>query len=153
MGAQWLNGWVLDSRPRGCRFEPHCVVSLSKTHLSLLSTGSTQEDLSRHKWKIVDWDEKIQIKPQRSRWLKFGCDAEAYVNKYWVSFIRRQSSEKHKTLCPMGNFHAYLLSDDFFKINFFEKFFQEYHLSVKHFVGPDLGLNCLQKLSTDCTRR
>ena len=34
----------------------HCVVSLSKTYLSLLSTGSTQEDLSWHKWKIVDWD-------------------------------------------------------------------------------------------------
>ena len=26
----------------------HCVVSLSKTHLSLLSTGSTQEDPSGH---------------------------------------------------------------------------------------------------------
>ena len=26
----------------------HCVVSLSKTHLSLLSTGSTQEDSPRH---------------------------------------------------------------------------------------------------------
>ena len=24
------SGRVLDSRPRGCRFEPHCVVSLSK---------------------------------------------------------------------------------------------------------------------------
>ena len=33
MGAQWLSGRVLDSRPRGCGFEPHwrhCVVSLSK---------------------------------------------------------------------------------------------------------------------------
>ena len=43
-GAQWLSGRVVDWRP-GCRvFEPHrryCVVSLSKTHLSLLSTGST----------------------------------------------------------------------------------------------------------------
>ena len=32
-GAQWLSGRVLDSRLRGCRFEPHrrhCVVSLSK---------------------------------------------------------------------------------------------------------------------------
>ena len=32
-GAQWLSGRVLDSRPRGHRFEPHrhhCVVSLSK---------------------------------------------------------------------------------------------------------------------------
>ena len=34
LGAQWLNGRVLDSRPRGHGFEPHqshCVVSLSKT--------------------------------------------------------------------------------------------------------------------------
>ena len=33
MRAQWLGGWVLDSRPRGRRFKPHrrhCVVSLSK---------------------------------------------------------------------------------------------------------------------------
>ena len=29
-------------------------------------------------------------------------------------------------------FHGFLLSDIFFKINFFEKFFREYHLSVKH---------------------
>ena len=32
-GAQWLSGRVLDSRPRGRRFEPHrchCVVSLNK---------------------------------------------------------------------------------------------------------------------------
>ena len=31
--AQWLSGRALDSRPRGCRFEPHrhhFVVSLSK---------------------------------------------------------------------------------------------------------------------------
>ena len=35
MGAQWLSGRVLDSRPRGRGFEPHrrhCVVSLSKSH-------------------------------------------------------------------------------------------------------------------------
>ena len=33
MGAQWLSGRVLDSRPRGRGFEPHqrhCVVSLNK---------------------------------------------------------------------------------------------------------------------------
>ena len=37
MGAQWLSGRVLDSRPKGRGFEPHrrhCVVSLSMTHLS-----------------------------------------------------------------------------------------------------------------------
>ena len=45
-----LSGRVLDLRQRGRGFEPHrchCVVSLSKTNpLSLLSTGSIQEDLS-----------------------------------------------------------------------------------------------------------
>ena len=33
MGAQWLSGRVLDSRPRGCGYETqrrHCVLSLSK---------------------------------------------------------------------------------------------------------------------------
>ena len=40
----------------------HCVVSLSKTHLSLLSTCSTQEHLSRPNCKIVDWDAKNQNK-------------------------------------------------------------------------------------------
>ena len=32
-GAQWLSGRVLDSRPRGCGFEPHwrhCVVVLKE---------------------------------------------------------------------------------------------------------------------------
>ena len=36
-GAQWLSGRVLDSRLKSHGFEPHrrhCVVSLSKTHLS-----------------------------------------------------------------------------------------------------------------------
>ena len=66
-GAQWLRGRVLDSRPRDRRLEPHrrhCVVALSKTHLSLPSNGSTQEDPSRHNWKIVDWDVKIKLNKQ-----------------------------------------------------------------------------------------
>ena len=60
---------VLDSRPRGHGFETHwhhCVVSLSKTHLSVLSTCSTQEDPSQHNWKIVDWDVKNQNKQTKS---------------------------------------------------------------------------------------
>ena len=40
IGAQWLSGRVLDSRPKGGGFEPHrchCVVSLSKNiNLSLV---------------------------------------------------------------------------------------------------------------------
>ena len=47
----------------------------------------------------------------------------------------------------------------FFISNIFEKLFQEYHQSVKqfdpdqsrHFVGPDLGPNNLQRLSADAT--
>ena len=68
-GAQWLSGRVLDSRQRGCGFEPHrrhFVVSLSKTHLSLLNTGSTQKGPSWHNWKIVDWDVKNQIKQTKT---------------------------------------------------------------------------------------
>ena len=64
MGAQWLRGRVLDSRPRGCGVEPkqcHCVVSLSKTYYSLLSSCSTQEDPSENNLKIGDWDVKTQI--------------------------------------------------------------------------------------------
>ena len=44
---------VIDYPPFHARNEPHrchCVVSLSKTHLSLLSTGSTQEGPSRQNW-------------------------------------------------------------------------------------------------------
>ena len=61
---------------------------------------------------------------------------------------------------PTGKF-SMLLSCllNFLKINFFEKSFQEYHRSVKQFgsrsgqtnVGPDLGPNCLQRLSADNT--
>ena len=45
----WGGCAVLGSRLRGRGFEPHCVVSLSKTRLSLLSTGSKQEDPFRLK--------------------------------------------------------------------------------------------------------
>ena len=63
------------------------------------------------------------------------------------------------TLCLI--FHAFLLSDDYFKINFFDKQFREYHQCVnsldpdqtqtRHFVAPDLGPNCLQRLSAEDT--
>ena len=41
------------------------------------------------------------------------------------------------SLPPGKFFHAFLLSADFFKITFFEKFFQEYHQSVKQ-IGSNL---------------
>ena len=69
MGAQWLSGRVLDTRLRGCSFEPHrchCVMSLSKTHESLLSTGSTQGDLPNITEKLSTGTEKI--KQTNSNW-------------------------------------------------------------------------------------
>ena len=42
-------------------------------------------------------------------------------------------------ICIMGNYSCILLSADFFKIPFFEKFFQEYLQSVKQF-GSRSGL-------------
>ena len=80
LGAQWLSGRVLDLRRRGCGFETHRhygIVSLSKIHYSLFSTGSNQEDLFRHNWKIVDWDVKNQIK-QRLYSLLFPCRNRIY---------------------------------------------------------------------------
>ena len=44
MGAQWLSGRVLDSRPRGSGFEPqrgHCVVSLINPSLVLVQPRKT----------------------------------------------------------------------------------------------------------------
>ena len=64
-GAQWLSGRVPVLELRGCGFEPHrhhCIVSMGKTHQSLLSKGSIQEVLSLHHSKHVDWDVKNQIK-------------------------------------------------------------------------------------------
>ena len=49
-----------------------------------------------------------------------------------------------------------------FTSNFFKKFVHEYHIRVsnrldpdqtRHIVGPDLGLNCLQRLSADDTSK
>ena len=45
MGAQCLSGWVLDSRPRDCGFEPHrrhCLVSSSNPSLVLVQLRMTR---------------------------------------------------------------------------------------------------------------
>ena len=65
------------------------------------------------------------------------------------------------TPCPLGIFHAFCRLLIFFKINFFEKKFQECHPienrldpdQTRHFVRPDLGPICLQRLSADDTSR
>ena len=66
------------------------------------------------------------------------------------------------TLCLLGNLSYFLSSANFFKINFFRK--NSFRITIRvansldsdqarHFVGPDLGSNCLQRLSADDTRR
>ena len=75
-GVQWLCGRVLVWGLRGCGFEPHprhCVVSLRKAHLFLLSVRSTQEDPSRYNFKIVDWNKKNQIKRTKGHTSTFHC--------------------------------------------------------------------------------
>ena len=85
--------------------------------------------------------------------------AEKENHKSVPSAISRamfQTQNVSLTLCMLGNFSYFccrLLT--FFKINFFKKFFQENSQSFKRFgsrsgrrsVSPDLGPNCLQKLS------
>ena len=56
MGAQWLSGRVLDSRPKGHGFEPHrrhCVVSLSKNinpSLVLVQPRKTRPYIKERLW-------------------------------------------------------------------------------------------------------
>ena len=62
---------------------------------------------------------------------------------------------------PWEIFHAFCHPLIFFNINFLENSFKNtIRVSnsldpdqVRHFVGPDMGPNCLQRLSADGTRR
>ena len=97
VGKTWhgeLSGRVLDLRSESCRLEPHrqhCVVSLSKTHyprISLLSTGSTQEDPSRlgrkesNKAKQFTWLGQSRISVVGKTWL--GQSGVPVVGKSWL---------------------------------------------------------------------
>ena len=66
------------------------------------------------------------------------------------------------TLCPLGNFSCFFVVCWFFSKSTFSKnsFRNTYRVSNRldpdqawHYVRPDLGQNCLQKLSADDTRR
>ena len=111
-GAQWLSGRVLDSRLRGRGLKPqrrHCVVSLSKAHLSLLRTGSTQEGPSRHNWKIVDWDVKNQTSKKFTVILNFvkkQVSSPDFLVLAWQ--IRRNANYVHIEIHRMGNFPGIL---------------------------------------------
>ena len=57
----------------------------------------------------------------------------------------------------LHDFVLLLSADFFFKINFFKKYFRNIIIvsnsldpdQARHSVGPDLGSNCLQRLSAD----
>ena len=98
MGAQWLGGRVLDSRPRGRGFEPHrrhCVMSLSKNiNLSLvlvqprkicLTLFITERLLMGHK------DSKQTIK-RMLQWFHFEKGGGLYV---FTEFINMQEVSSH----------------------------------------------------------
>ena len=63
-GAQWLSGRVLDSRPRGCGFEPHqrhCAVSLNKKlnpSLALVQPRKTRPFIPER--LLMGWKESNQ---------------------------------------------------------------------------------------------
>ena len=69
LGAQWLSGRVLDSRPKGGGFEPHrrhCVVSLSKNinpSLVLVQPRNTRPFITER--LLMEWDVKNQIKQRK----------------------------------------------------------------------------------------
>ena len=63
------------------------------------------------------------------------------------------------TLCMLGNFACFYVSADFFQNQLFRKILSGVPSvsnsldpdQVRHYVGPDLGPNCLRRLSADDT--
>ena len=87
--AQWLSR-AFDWGLKGCWFEPHSR-SFSNTPFLLLSTGSSQENLFRHDWKIVIWNVKNQTKQNYPnyltrllRHLRVGCILVVLVVRHMV---------------------------------------------------------------------
>ena len=65
-------------------------------YLSLLTTGSTKEALSRHNWKIVDWNRKNQIKQTKFTNISVKTPEHmlmvSYCFDYQMSLIGHQST-------------------------------------------------------------
>ena len=86
---------MLDSIPRSSLVYPHlrhCIMCLTKTHLYLLTAGSTHEEPSGHNWKRVDWDVKNQIKQTNkyfhSKKIKNVPSVHLFTNwSFWQAFI------------------------------------------------------------------
>ena len=85
LGAQWLSGRVLDSRPRGCGFETHrrhCVVSLSKNinpSLVLVQLRKTRPFITE---RFLGRKESNQTKQSNKSRLLFSS-AEMFKKPLW----------------------------------------------------------------------
>ena len=95
----------------GCRLElrhRHCIVSLSKTLYPLLSIDSTQEDPSRHNWKIVDWDVKNRQKQTNICLFTYLKNNQKYIISV---FIWNQSTVKK--LCKMTGLKKFVFNTNY----------------------------------------
>ena len=125
LGAQWLSGRVLDSKPRGIGFESHrrhCVVSLSKNinpSLVLVQPRKTRPFITER--LLMGCKESNQTKQNKTKTSNRGSEA------HWVDeldhLINLPHSEFHDVctgcLTPLDIFPAFLSSADFFSNSFF----------------------------------
>ena len=79
---------------------------------------------------------------------------------FWGTIPLKTKGLRYSSLCLLGILHACSSSADFFSKSTFSKntFMNTIRVSnsldpdqVRHFVGPDLDPNCLQRLSADGT--
>ena len=118
-------------------------------HLSqLLPLGNRSKPL-HHLWNLLLVQEAYWSAAHFSAWRH---------NQQCSSAPQILPVESYLTLCMLGNFSCFCCRlQTFFKINFFINFFQEHYQSVnglypdedQHSFSPDLGPNCLQRLSAE----
>ena len=90
-GAQWLNGRVLDSRPKGRGFKPHrrhCVVSLSKNinpSLVLVQPRKTRRFITER--LLMGCKESNQTKQDSHSLLEglLSVTSKSICTKYWLT--------------------------------------------------------------------
>ena len=100
---------------------------------------------------LTVWNEMLEMVP-------FDICTQLRLRSACASVESERSHCCKHNFCTLGNFACFLSSLDFFlKINFFKKSFRN-TIRVsnsldpdqdQNFVGPDLGPNCLQRLSAD----
>ena len=107
MGAQWLSGRVLDSRPRGHGFEPHlrhCIVSLSKNinpSLVLVQHRKTRPFITER--LLMRGKESNQTKTQGTSVQFLKSEAATTVCSKMVSFFTQNLKITKKSIQCITN--------------------------------------------------